>query len=101
MVTSAELAQLVAAILRSRGTPAEAVDATELIVTGPLPVDVRVTSCVIVVFTITLPNATLVVLMLSVGSTSETVALADLLASATLVAVTVMVCALVIEAGAV
>ena len=77
------------------------VSAAALIVTGAVPVDVKVTDRVAAVFTTTLLNATLVALMLSVGTTSDTLALADFVESATLVAVTVTVCALVIEAGAV
>jgi hypothetical protein len=64
-------------------------------------VDVKVTDCVAAAFSTTLPNATLDALMLSVGTPSDTLALADLVESATLVAVTVTVCALEMEAGAV
>ena len=56
-----------------------------------------VNACVCASARVTVPgvNATLT------GGTSVTLALADLVESATLVAVTVTVCALVIEAGAV
>ena len=39
-----------------------------LTVTAAVPLDVRVTVCVVAEFTITLPNAMLVALMLSVGT---------------------------------
>jgi hypothetical protein len=62
-----------------------------------VPVTAAVNACVCAGARVTLPgvNATLT------GGASDTLALADLVESATLVAVTVMVCALVIEAGAV
>lgn len=44
------------------------VNIAELMVTGAVPVDVKVTDCVAVEFTSTLPNGTLVTLMLSVGT---------------------------------
>lgn len=44
------------------------VNVAELTVTAAVPVDVRVTVCVAAVFTSTLPKATLVALMLSVGA---------------------------------
>jgi hypothetical protein len=43
------------------------VSVAALVVTGAVPVDVKVTDCVAVVFTSTLSNDTLVALMLSVG----------------------------------
>jgi hypothetical protein len=44
------------------------VSVAELIVTGAVPADVKVTDCVAVVLTATLPKATVVALMLSVGT---------------------------------
>ena len=44
------------------------VNVAELTVTAVVPVDVKVTDCVAAVFTSTLPNGTLVALMLSVGT---------------------------------
>jgi hypothetical protein len=44
------------------------VSVAALIVTGAVPVDVKVTDCVAAEFTTTLPNPTLVALMLSVGA---------------------------------
>ena len=44
------------------------VSAAVLIVTGAVPVEVKVTERVVAVFTVILPNAKLVVLMLSVGT---------------------------------
>ena len=41
-----------------------------LTVTGAVPVDVKVTDCVDAVFTVTLPKATLVALILNVGTTA-------------------------------
>jgi hypothetical protein len=63
--------------------------------------DVKVIDRVAAVFTTTLLNDTLVALMLSVGTTSDTLALADFVESATLVAVAVTVCGPAIKAGAV
>jgi hypothetical protein len=58
------------------------VTVAELIVTDPVPVLVKVTTCVETVFNVTLPNATLVALMLSVDvpwpTVSVTVAVAVL-----------------------
>jgi len=42
--------------------------AAALTVTGAVPVEVRITDCVAGVFRVTFPNATLVALMLSVGT---------------------------------
>jgi hypothetical protein len=47
--------------------PVIAVSTAELTVTAAVPVDVKVTDCVAGVFNPTLPNPTLVALMLSVG----------------------------------
>ena len=62
-----------------------------------VPVTAAVNACVCDGVRVTLPgdNATLT------GGASDTLALADLVESATLVAFTVMVCALAMEAGAV
>ena len=43
------------------------VSATELIVTGAVPVDLNVTGCVDTVFTVTLPNVKLAALTVSPG----------------------------------
>jgi hypothetical protein len=43
------------------------VNAAVLIITGTLPVDVKVTDCVATVLTTTSPNATLLALMLNAG----------------------------------
>jgi hypothetical protein len=44
------------------------VSVAALIITAAVPVDVRVTDCVATVFTVTLPKATLVALILSIGA---------------------------------
>jgi hypothetical protein len=74
-----------------------------LTVTGAVPVDVRITCCVDVVFTVTLPNGMVVALMFKVDVPrfNCTVALAEIAELATLVAVTITVWAVVMEAGAV
>jgi hypothetical protein len=67
----------------------------ELMVTGPVPLEVNVTGCVDAVFTATLPNATLVGLLVNVGTvgTAAFSCRAKLLETPSAFAVSVTACA--------